>query len=78
MRRVTFKKIMVYEGKVVVKVDPIYYRPTEVEFLIGDSAKAMTKLGWKLKYGFSELVKEMVASDVALFSNELLVKKSGL
>ena len=55
------------EGKVVVKVDPKYYRPTEVELLIGDPTKAKTKLGWKPKYDLSSLVKEMVASDVALF-----------
>jgi GDPmannose 4,6-dehydratase len=59
------------EGKVVVKVDPKYYRPTEVDLLIGDSSKAMTKLGWKPKYNLEALVKEMVASDLALFKNEL-------
>jgi GDPmannose 4,6-dehydratase len=55
------------EGKVVVKVDPKYYRPTEVDLLIGDPAKAMTKLGWKPKYNLSSLVKEMVLSDLNLF-----------
>ena len=66
------------EGKVVVKVDPNYYRPTEVDLLIGDPTKAMTKLGWKPKYDLSALVKEMVASDVSLFKNELFIKQSGL
>jgi GDPmannose 4,6-dehydratase len=66
------------EGKVVVKVDPKYYRPTEVELLIGDPTKAMTKLGWKPKYDLPALVKEMVASDLALFKKELFVKKSNL
>ena len=56
------------EGKVVVKVDPKYYRPTEVDLLIGDSRKAMTKLGWKPKYNLSSLVKEMVLSDLNLFN----------
>ena len=55
------------EGKVVVRVDPKYYRPTEVDLLIGDPTKAMTKLGWKPKYNLSSLVKEMVLSDLNLF-----------
>jgi GDPmannose 4,6-dehydratase len=66
------------EGKVVVKVDPKYYRPTEVDLLIGDPTKAMTQLGWKPKYDLAALVKEMVASDVSLFKKELYIKKSGL
>ena len=66
------------EGTVVVKVDPKYYRPTEVDLLIGDPTKAMTKLGWKPKYDLAALVKEMVASDVSLFKKELYIKQSGL
>jgi GDPmannose 4,6-dehydratase len=66
------------EGQVVVKVDPMYYRPTEVDLLIGDPTKAMTKLGWKPKYDLAALVREMVASDVSLFKKELYVKQSGL
>ena len=66
------------EGQVVVKVDPKYYRPTEVDLLIGDPTKAMTKLGWKPKYDLAELLKEMVASDISLFKKELYVKESGL
>ena len=66
------------EGQVVVKVDPKYYRPTEVDLLIGDPTKAMTKLGWKPKYDLAALVKEMVASDVSLFKKELYIKQSGL
>jgi GDPmannose 4,6-dehydratase len=64
------------EGTVVVKIDPKYYRPTEVDLLIGDPTKAMTKLGWKPKYDLFALVKEMVASDVSLFKKELYVNKS--
>lgn len=56
-------------GKIVVKVDPKYFRPTEVDLLLGDPTKAMTKLGWKPKYDLASLVKEMVASDVLLFKN---------
>lgn len=58
------------EGKVVVEVDPRYFRPTEVELLIGDPTKAKEKLGWKLKYDLPALVKDMMASDIALFSNK--------
>ena len=65
-------------GDVVVKVDPKYYRPTEVDLLIGDPAKANKKLGWKPKYDLNTLVKEMVASDIRLFKKEELIKKSGI
>jgi len=58
-------------GKMVVCVDPNYFRPTEVDLLIGDSTKARTKLGWEPKYDLAALVKEMVASDVSLFKKEL-------
>ena len=65
------------EGQVVIKVDPKYYRPTEVDLLIGDPTKAMTKLGWKPKYNLAALVKEMVASDLEIFKKELLLKENG-
>jgi GDPmannose 4,6-dehydratase len=68
----------VEEGKVVVKVDPKYYRPTEVDLLIGDPTKAMNKLGWKPKYDLAALVREMVACDINLFKKDLYIKKSGL
>lgn len=59
-------------GKVVVKVDSDYYRPTEVDLLIGDPSKANTKLNWKPKYDLNLLVKEMVASDVQkVLNNEI-------
>jgi len=51
-------------GKQVVAVDPAYFRPTEVELLIGDASKAKSKLGWEPKYSLAELVKEMVAADL--------------
>jgi GDPmannose 4,6-dehydratase len=50
-------------GEIVVEVDPKYYRPTEVDLLIGDARKAKEKLGWEPKYNLDELVKEMVNSD---------------
>lgn len=55
------------KGKVVVRVDPEYYRPTEVDLLIGDPTKSKTQLGWKPQYDLAALVKEMVASDLKLF-----------
>lgn len=51
-------------GKTVVRVDPRYYRPTEVDLLIGDPTKSKTKLGWEPKYDLETLVKEMVSSDI--------------
>lgn len=54
----------VASGKQVVAVDPAYFRPTEVELLIGDASKAKSKLGWEPKYSLAELVKEMVAADL--------------
>jgi len=64
-------------GKEVIAVDPKYYRPTEVDLLIGDASKANTKLGWKPKYDLQMLVKEMVESDVNIFKKEKLLKESG-
>jgi GDPmannose 4,6-dehydratase len=55
-------------GDIIVKVDPKYFRPTEVDLLIGDPSKANKKLGWKPKYTLEALVKEMVSSDLQLFS----------
>jgi GDPmannose 4,6-dehydratase len=64
-------------GSVVVAVDPAYFRPTEVELLIGDPTKSQTKLGWKPKYDLKGLVEEMVAADVELFKKEYLLKEAG-
>ena len=64
-------------GKEVVAVDEKYFRPTEVELLIGDPTKSKTKLGWKPKYDLKGLVKEMVAADLDLFRREKLLKDSG-
>lgn len=64
-------------GTTVVKVDPRYYRPTEVDLLIGDATKARTKLGWEPKYSLEELIKEMVAADLDCFKKEVLLKESG-
>jgi len=64
-------------GQVVVRIDPIYYRPTEVELLLGDSSKAQKVLGWKPKYNLDQLVNEMVLSDLDELNKEILLKKSG-
>ena len=57
-------------GQVLVSIDPRYFRPTEVDYLHGDPAKARAKLGWKHKVSFRELVSEMVASDLQVVSEE--------
>ncbi|HOZ70189.1 MAG TPA: GDP-mannose 4,6-dehydratase [Chitinophagaceae bacterium] len=64
-------------GKEVVAVDPNYYRPTEVDLLIGDPTKANTVLGWKPKYTLDAMVKEMVAADIALFQKNKILKEAG-
>ena len=51
-------------GKTLVRIDPTYFRPTEVDMLVGDASKARQKLGWKPKTSFTQLVKEMVAGDL--------------
>src|SRR6476660_8853328 len=57
-------------GKIAVRIDPTYFRPTEVDELIGDASKARQKLGWKPKTSFAQLVKEMVAGDLAIAQRE--------
>jgi GDP-D-mannose dehydratase len=57
-------------GQVLVSIDPRYFRPTEVDYLHGDPAKAKAKLGWKHKVSFRDLVSEMVASDLQVVREE--------
>lgn len=64
-------------GQEVVSVDPKYFRPTEVDLLIGDATKAKEKLGWSPKCTLPELVKEMVSADVEVFKKEKLLKDAG-
>ncbi len=64
-------------GDVIVKVDPRYYRPTEVETLLGDPTKAKQKLGWTPKITLQDLVKEMVESDYLSAKRDSLVKQAG-
>jgi len=67
----------VIPGQVLVRVDPRYYRPTEVETLLGDPRKAKDKLGWAPKVGFAELVDEMVQADYNAASRDHLVRQAG-
>ena len=62
---------------VIVRVDPRYFRPTEVETLLGDPSKAREKLGWIPKTSFRELVSEMVREDLKSAERDELVKKHG-
>ena len=69
--------INVESGEVLVEVDPRYFRPTEVELLLGDPTKAKTILGWEPKVTFKELVKLMVKKDLDLFRMDILCKEAG-
>ena len=64
-------------GKEVLSVDPKYFRPTEVELLIGDPTKAKTKLGWKIEYELKDLIKDMMQSDVKLMQKDQYLKDGG-
>ena len=64
-------------GKTVIEVDPHYFRPTEVDSLLGDAAKARKKLGWKPETGFKELVKEMTAADFELARRDQHAQSGG-
>jgi GDPmannose 4,6-dehydratase len=65
------------EEKPIVRVDPRYFRPTEVETLLGDPTKARQKLGWSPKISFKELVAEMIREDFQTAQRDELVRKSG-
>jgi GDPmannose 4,6-dehydratase len=64
-------------GDVIVRVDPRYFRPTEVETLLGDPSKAKAKLGWEPTIGFEELVREMVEADYTAAKRDHLVRQAG-
>jgi GDPmannose 4,6-dehydratase len=73
----TNPKYQVEVGKEVVAIDPRYFRPTEVDLLIGDPTKSKTKLGWKPKHDLKSLVKDMMASDITLFERDQYLKQGG-
>jgi len=77
VKKCTHPEYQLPEGKVVVEVDERYFRPTEVDILIGDNSKAKEKLGWEPKYTLDELVEEMVLSDLELMKKEKLLKENG-
>jgi GDPmannose 4,6-dehydratase len=64
-------------GKVLVEIDPRYFRPTEVELLIGNPTKARTVLGWSHRCSLEELVHEMVTADIELFTRDQYLKDGG-
>jgi GDPmannose 4,6-dehydratase len=64
-------------GRTVVRIDPRYFRPTEVDTLLGDASKARRQLGWAPKVTFAELVREMVESDWRLAQRDALVEREG-
>jgi GDPmannose 4,6-dehydratase len=64
-------------GKQVIAVDSQYFRPTEVDLLIGDPTKSKTQLGWKPQYNLAGLVSEMISSDVERVKREILLKQNG-
>ena len=72
-----FSKRALRAGDVVVEVDPRYFRPTEVDFLLGDASKARDKLGWTPRVSFEEMVAEMVREDLAQASRDQLCRESG-
>lgn len=69
--------LKVKTGDVVLKIDERYFRPTEVDLLLGDPTKAKTKLGWEPKYDLEKLVTEMVQSDVLLFKRDIALQDAG-
>ena len=69
------KEVGSYGGKDIIKVDPRYFRPTEVETLLGDASKAKKKLNWKPKISFNKLVKEMINEDLKIAKNDQLINK---
>jgi GDPmannose 4,6-dehydratase len=75
--RVEGRETKLSKGDVIVRVDPAYYRPTEVETLLGDPTKAHAKLGWRPTTSFASLVKEMVRSDFQVARRDALVTLAG-
>jgi GDPmannose 4,6-dehydratase len=64
-------------GQAVVKVDARYFRPTEVDALLGDPTKARTKLGWRCEISFDSLVKEMVQEDLRIARRDAVIAREG-
>ena len=75
--QVALPEIRVSVGDVVVEVDPRYFRPTEVDLLLGDASKAKKQLGWEPKISLREMIEEMVTSDIQHFRKDVLLKDKG-
>ncbi|MBL0334119.1 MAG: GDP-mannose 4,6-dehydratase [Chitinophagaceae bacterium] len=78
VKSITSKETSLKPGDTVMEIDPRYFRPTEVDMLLGDASKAKEKLGWVAKRSLDELAREMVESDLNHFRKEVLISKSGL
>jgi GDPmannose 4,6-dehydratase len=72
-----YKDFQVAIGKEVLSVDPTYFRPTEVDLLIGDPSKAKNKLGWIPEHDLASLVKDMMKSDIDLMKKNVILLKAG-
>ena len=77
VKKCTKPDLNLKEGQVIVEVDPEYFRPTEVDLLIGDASKAKEKLGWKPGFDLEELIREMISSDLEIAKKEVLLKNEG-
>jgi GDPmannose 4,6-dehydratase len=73
----THKDFQIEIGKEVLSIDPAYFRPTEVDLLIGDPSKAKNKLGWELEHDLASLVKDMIKGDVLLMKKDVELLKAG-
>ena len=77
LKELNLTNMQVKVGDEVVAVDPKYFRPTEVDLLLGDPTKAETKLGWKREYRLEELVNDMMESDLKLMTKDVYLQEGG-
>jgi GDPmannose 4,6-dehydratase len=77
VRKVNNKDYKLVPGQTVAEIDKEYYRPTEVDLLIGDASKAEKKLGWKPRRNLDQLIKEMIGSDLNLVRRDILLREGG-
>ena len=74
---ITNTEVKVKRGDVVMRIDPVYFRPTEVDLLVGDPSKAKRELGWEIEYDLDSLVDDMIQSDYQLFQRDQFLKEGG-
>jgi len=70
-------KTKIKQDPVIVRIDPAYFRPTEVDLLIGDPSKAKVRLGWEPEYDLDRLINEMITSDLVLMKKEAYLRDGG-